>query len=80
MQVDNQSKTKGVMAQELSGRFKSKSDFVKYFKECCRDFLIEVALSRGEKCERCWHYERDIGQYSDHPNLCGRCVSVLARR
>ena len=42
--------------------------------------VIEVALSRGEKCERCWHYERDIGQYSDHPNLCGRCVSVLARR
>lgn len=41
---------------------------------------IEVALARGEKCERCWHYENDIGQHSDHPSLCGRCVSVLARR
>jgi isoleucyl-tRNA synthetase len=42
--------------------------------------VIEVALSRGEKCERCWHYESDIGQSSDHPSLCGRCVSVLERR
>jgi isoleucyl-tRNA synthetase len=41
--------------------------------------VIEVALSRGEKCERCWHYESDIGESSDHPSLCGRCVSVLER-
>ena len=41
---------------------------------------IEVARSRGQKCERCWHYETDIGQHSDHPDLCGRCVAVLERR
>ncbi|MGC6482501.1 MAG: isoleucine--tRNA ligase [Synechococcus sp.] len=41
---------------------------------------IEVARSRGQKCERCWHYETDIGQHSDHPGLCGRCVAVLERR
>ena len=37
-----------------------------------------VARAAGEKCERCWHYESDIGQSSTHPTLCGRCVSVLA--
>ena len=42
--------------------------------------VIEVARSRGQKCERCWHYETDIGQHSAHPDLCGRCVAVLARR
>ena len=42
--------------------------------------VIEVARSRGQKCERCWHYETDIGQHSDHPDLCGRCVAVLERR
>ncbi|MEB3159013.1 MAG: isoleucine--tRNA ligase [Synechococcus sp.] len=42
--------------------------------------VIEVARSRGQKCERCWHYETDIGQHSDHPDLCGRCVDVLNRR
>ncbi len=42
--------------------------------------LIEVARARGQKCARCWHYEGDIGQHSDHPELCGRCCSVLQRR
>jgi isoleucyl-tRNA synthetase len=42
--------------------------------------VIEVARARGEKCERCWHYESDIGQHADHPSLCGRCVAVLKRR
>ena len=41
--------------------------------------LIEVARARGTKCERCWHYESDVGQHADHPHLCGRCVSVLER-
>ncbi len=38
---------------------------------------IEVARARGSKCERCWHYETDIGQHTTHPTLCGRCVGVL---
>ena len=42
--------------------------------------LIEVSRARGTKCERCWHYESDVGQHSDHPHLCGRCVEVLERR
>ncbi|MFO7630038.1 MAG: isoleucine--tRNA ligase, partial [Prochlorococcaceae cyanobacterium] len=37
-----------------------------------------VARAGGEKCERCWHYETDIGQHASHPSLCGRCVSVLS--
>ena len=42
--------------------------------------LIEVAQARGIKCERCWHYESDVGQHMEHPHLCGRCVAVLERR
>ncbi|KZR63710.1 Isoleucine--tRNA ligase [Prochlorococcus marinus str. MIT 1327] len=38
---------------------------------------IEVARARGSKCERCWHYETDVGQHKTHPTLCGRCVGVL---
>ena len=41
--------------------------------------LIEIARARGSKCERCWHYESDVGQHAEHPHLCGRCVSVLGR-
>ena len=39
---------------------------------------VRVARAAGEKCERCWHYESDIGQHPAHPTLCGRCVGVLA--
>jgi isoleucyl-tRNA synthetase len=39
---------------------------------------VRIARAEGQKCERCWHYETDIGQHSAHPSLCGRCVAVLA--
>ncbi|MFM8525463.1 MAG: isoleucine--tRNA ligase [Cyanobacteriota bacterium] len=39
---------------------------------------VRLARADGEKCERCWHYESDIGQHPAHPTLCGRCVAVLA--
>ena len=38
---------------------------------------VRVARAGGHKCERCWHYETDIGSHSAHPGLCGRCVAVL---
>jgi isoleucyl-tRNA synthetase len=38
---------------------------------------VRIAKADGEKCERCWHYESDIGSHSNHPTLCGRCVDVL---
>jgi isoleucyl-tRNA synthetase len=39
-----------------------------------------VARAEGKKCERCWHYESDIGEHAHHPTLCGRCVAVLDGR
>jgi isoleucyl-tRNA synthetase len=38
---------------------------------------VRVAHADGGKCERCWHYEDDIGHHAHHPTLCGRCVAVL---
>ena len=40
---------------------------------------VRIARAAGEKCERSWHYETDIGTHSAHPSLCGRCVAVLDR-
>ena len=39
---------------------------------------VRIAKADGEKCERCWHYETDIGTHANHPTLCGRCVAVLS--
>jgi len=44
-----------------------------YFKE----LIIEVSKADGQKCERCWHWEKDIGQNSEHPTICGRCVEAV---
>jgi isoleucyl-tRNA synthetase len=38
---------------------------------------VRIARAAGQKCERCWHYEGDIGSHAQHPTLCGRCVAVL---
>ncbi len=36
-----------------------------------------VAKADGEKCERCWHWETDVGQNAGHPTLCSRCVEAV---
>jgi isoleucyl-tRNA synthetase len=38
---------------------------------------VSVTPSDAEKCERCWHYRRDVGHDPAHPGLCGRCTSNL---
>jgi isoleucyl-tRNA synthetase len=36
-----------------------------------------VAKADGQKCERCWHWETDVGQNAEHPTICGRCVEAV---
>src|SRR5688572_1114208 len=38
---------------------------------------VEVARADGQKCERCWHYEMDVGSDNDHPTICARCVTAV---
>jgi isoleucyl-tRNA synthetase len=38
---------------------------------------VAVTPSTAEKCERCWHYRRDVGHDAAHPGLCARCTSNL---
>ena len=42
------------------------------------DHAIDVLTGRGQKCERCWHWETDIGAKASHPTLCGRCAEAVA--
>jgi isoleucyl-tRNA synthetase len=41
------------------------------------DLSIQVAKADGRKCERCWHWEEDVGTSGEHPTLCGRCVLAI---
>jgi isoleucyl-tRNA synthetase len=37
----------------------------------------EIFRADGQKCERCWHWETDVGSNPEHPTLCGRCVEAV---
>jgi isoleucyl-tRNA synthetase len=38
---------------------------------------VVVAPSKDTKCERCWHWRKDVGADKSHPTLCGRCTLNL---
>jgi isoleucyl-tRNA synthetase len=42
------------------------------------ELRVEVTASNGTKCARCWHYTNDVGQSTEHPSVCARCVSNLS--
>ena len=39
---------------------------------------IMAQASSHAKCVRCWHHREDVGNDSEHPELCGRCVENVA--
>lgn len=39
---------------------------------------IGVVGADGEKCDRCWNFSLQVGQSTEHPTLCDRCVEALA--
>ncbi len=38
---------------------------------------VSVSTADGQKCERCWHWETDVGSNPEHPTICGRCVRAV---
>ena len=40
--------------------------------------LVRNAADFGhQKCQRCWHWEDDIGSHATHPTICGRCIAAV---
>ena len=39
---------------------------------------VKVRKSAARKCVRCWHFRGDVGNHSEHPEICGRCVDNVA--
>jgi isoleucyl-tRNA synthetase len=56
------------------------------FRELCNVSQIEITRDQdaelvvradGQKCERCWHWETDVGSNPDYPTICGRCIEAV---
>jgi isoleucyl-tRNA synthetase len=41
---------------------------------------VSVLKSKHQKCTRCWHKDESVGQSSDHPELCTRCIGNITGR
>jgi isoleucyl-tRNA synthetase len=39
---------------------------------------IEIQHADGKKCERCWNYSVHVGESSEFPTICERCLAALA--
>ena len=42
------------------------------------ELALIVTATPDKKCVRCWHRRPDVGDVSEHPELCSRCVSNVA--
>jgi isoleucyl-tRNA synthetase len=50
-------------------------------KDAYNGEVVAVSVERStlKKCSRCWRYERSVGLDPSHPELCGRCSSVVSQ-
>ncbi len=39
--------------------------------------MIFVGKADGAKCERCWNYSTHVGENSDYPTFCERCIAAF---
>jgi isoleucyl-tRNA synthetase len=57
------------LKEELSGDCYEPTDLPGY--------RIAVTSAPGDKCERCWCYDEEIGANTEHPTICPRCVAAV---
>ncbi|MDQ7834048.1 MAG: isoleucine--tRNA ligase [Humidesulfovibrio sp.] len=48
-----------------------------FVSEEVKGLAVSVAKAPGEKCQRCWRYEENLGSAEDHPEICPRCTAVV---
>jgi isoleucyl-tRNA synthetase len=41
------------------------------------EVVVRVERADGKKCERCWNYSTHVGESSDYPTICERCLAAL---
>ena len=45
--------------------------------ELSNDILIEIEISKNQKCVRCWHRKNSVGKNKSYEDLCIRCVENI---
>jgi isoleucyl-tRNA synthetase len=76
--VASKSKTHGEIASKMAADFRELIN-VSQLTFRANEILPACIITKadGQKCERCWHWETDIGQNAEHPTICARCTKVV---
>jgi isoleucyl-tRNA synthetase len=48
-----------------------------YKGEIVEGLYAAVSTAPGKKCERCWTYSETVGQNSEYPDLCSKCIGNM---
>jgi isoleucyl-tRNA synthetase len=48
-----------------------------YASDAIEGLRILVEAAPGEKCERCWCYDEEIGTDAEHPTICPKCLAAV---
>ena len=81
----------GELAGQVAGLTVELNDIFIVSKACVVDALegdvyqgkeiegleIKVSKAQGQKCERCWRFDDNLGADPDFPGACGRCTKAL---
>jgi isoleucyl-tRNA synthetase len=63
--------------QDVFKEFINISQLSTRHNESYSKIFLEAAKADGQKCERCWHWETDIGLNAEHPTICARCTKAV---
>lgn len=39
---------------------------------------VRVEKADGSKCKRCWHWDTEVGNHAEHPEICPRCIEAVS--
>ena len=42
------------------------------------ELKVEIRKADGQKCERCWNYSVQVGEFKKYPTVCERCADALS--
>ncbi|HJV66497.1 MAG TPA: isoleucine--tRNA ligase [Geomonas sp.] len=61
--------SKAYLADQLAGEA--------YKADGIEGLEIAVSAAPGDKCERCWCYSEKLGEDSEHPTICPKCLAAV---
>ncbi len=41
------------------------------------EITVEASKTDAPRCERCWRHRKEVGQSTEHPSLCPRCLAAV---